>query len=139
MLRLFRSLQRLVLFLGVLSCRCATTTNRRSERQPTLTDPPETVNFTLRPERPLQSRGAALVLTAVLTAGCSSVQQLAVNKLGDALAKQGTVFSSDDDPELIGDAIPFSLKLIESLLAENPRHPGLLLAAASGFTQYAFG
>jgi predicted anti-sigma-YlaC factor YlaD len=27
---------------------------------------------------------------------------------------------------------------MESLLAENPRHPGLLAAAASGFTQYAY-
>ncbi len=83
-------------------------------------------------------RAVALV-TALLTFGCSSLQRLAVNRLGDALAKQGEVFSSDDDPELIGDAIPFSLKLIESLLAESPRHPGLLLAATSGFTQYAFG
>ncbi|MGH6628885.1 MAG: TRAP transporter TatT component family protein, partial [Burkholderiales bacterium] len=35
-------------------------------------------------------------------------------------------------------AAPFSLKLMESLLAESPRHRGLLLAAASGFTQYAY-
>jgi predicted anti-sigma-YlaC factor YlaD len=27
---------------------------------------------------------------------------------------------------------------MESLLAENPRHEGLLLASASGFTQYAY-
>ncbi len=138
MVRLFRSLQRLVVFLGVLACRGAYT-NGRSERQPTLADPAETVNFTIRPERPLRVRGAALVLAAALTAGCSSVQRLAVNKLGDALANQGTVFSSDDDPELVGGAIPFSLKLIESLLAENPRHRGLLLAATSGFTQYSYG
>ena len=38
----------------------------------------------------------------------------------------------------MGAAAPFSLKLIESLLAENPRHQGLLLAAARGFTQYAY-
>lgn len=138
MLRLFRSLQRSALFLGVLACRCATT-NGRSEREPALTDPPETVNCMLRPGRPSQSRGTVLALAAVLTVGCSSLQRMAVNQVGDALAQQGEVFSSDDDPELIGDAIPFSLKLIESLLAKNPRHPGLLLAATSGFTQYAFG
>ncbi len=68
MARLFRSLQRRVLFLAVLACRCATTTGR-SERQPTLADPPETVNFTIRPERPLRVHGAALVLAAALTAG----------------------------------------------------------------------
>lgn len=66
------------------------------------------------------------------------MNKLAVNKLGDALASGGTAFSSDSDPELIRDAAPFSLKLMESLLAENPHHAGLLYAAASGFTQYSY-
>ena len=35
-------------------------------------------------------------------------------------------------------ALPFSLKLIESALAENPKHEGLLLAATHGFAQYAY-
>src|SRR5712692_10488665 len=78
-------------------------------------------------------------LLGLLTFGCASLQRLAINQVGNALAKQGEAFSSDEDPELVGDAIPFSLKLIESLLAENPRHHGLLLAASSGFTQYSFG
>jgi predicted anti-sigma-YlaC factor YlaD len=77
-------------------------------------------------------------LLAALLGGCQSVDKMAVNKLGDALAAGGTVFSSDSDPELIRDAAPFSLKLMESLLAENPRHAGLLYAAASGFTQYSY-
>jgi len=79
-----------------------------------------------------------LILFLVLcSAGCS-VRRYAINKLGDALADTGTTFASDDDPELIRGALPFSLKLIESLLAESPRHQGLLLAAASGFTQYGY-
>ena len=36
------------------------------------------------------------------------------------------------------DAAPFSLKLMESLLAESPDHRGLLLTAASGFAQYSY-
>lgn len=79
---------------------------------------------------------AATALAAL--GGCSSVNQIAVNRLSDALAGSGTVFASDSDPELIRDAAPFSLKLMESLLAENPRHAGLLAAASAGFTQYAF-
>ena len=74
---------------------------------------------------------------AVIGSGCS-VKRVAVNKLGNALAGSGTTFASDDDPELIKAAVPFSLKLMESLLNENPRHEGLLLAAASGFTQYGY-
>jgi predicted anti-sigma-YlaC factor YlaD len=69
--------------------------------------------------------------------GCS-IRRFALNQAADALAGSGTAFASDDDPDLIRAAAPFSLKLMESLLAENPRHPGLLTAAASGFTQYAY-
>lgn len=79
-----------------------------------------------------------IVLSGLMaTAGCS-LNKFAINKLGDALANPGTTYASDDDPELIEGAIPFSLKLIESLLESSPKHEGLLLAAASGFTQYSY-
>jgi predicted anti-sigma-YlaC factor YlaD len=78
-----------------------------------------------------------LLSTALLLSGCS-FKRMAVNKVGDALAAGGTTFSSDDDPELIKQAVPFSLKLMESLLAESPDHKGLLLATSSGFTQYGY-
>lgn len=78
-----------------------------------------------------------LGLTLLLGNGCS-IKRIAANKVGDALAGGGTVFASDDDPELIKAAAPFSLKLMESLLEENPRHEKLLFATASGFTQYAY-
>jgi len=73
---------------------------------------------------------------AVIGSGCS-VKRMAVNQVGNALAGSGTTFASDDDPELVKAAVPFSLKLMESLLSQNPRHQGLLLAACSGFTEYA--
>jgi predicted anti-sigma-YlaC factor YlaD len=63
---------------------------------------------------------------------------MAVNQVGNALAGSGTSFASDDDPELVKAAVPFSLKLMEALLEETPRHEGLLLAAVSGFTQYGY-
>ncbi|NQU11290.1 hypothetical protein HQ590_10895 [bacterium] len=66
------------------------------------------------------------------------MRRFAVNQVGNAIAGGGTTFTSDDDPELVKAALPFSLKLIESLLAESPRHRGLLEAAASGFTQYSY-
>ncbi len=77
-------------------------------------------------------------LCLALTGPGCSVKRMAVNKVGDALAGSGTTFASDDDPELVKAAVPFSLKLMESLLSENPRHQGLLLAACSGFTEYAY-
>lgn len=79
----------------------------------------------------------ALLLLGILMPGCS-IKRVAVNKFGDALAGGGTTFASDDDPELIKSAVPFSLKLMESLLAESPKHKGLLFATSSGFTQYGY-
>ncbi len=76
-------------------------------------------------------------LAALLLPACS-LKRTAVNVLGDALAGGGGVYVSDDDPELIREALPFGLKTYESLLAESPGHRGLLLAAAGGFTAYAY-
>lgn len=94
------------------------------------------------PRRPLPSRWGIfhfsfLIGLLLLAPGCS-MRRLAVNKLGDALAAGGTTFASDDDPELIKSAVPFSLKLMESLLAESPKHEGLLFATSSGFTQFGY-
>ena len=79
-----------------------------------------------------------LVLAAAVAASGCSPRKFAINRLGDSLANSGTTFASDNDPEFIGQAIPFSLKLIEGLLAESPKHRGLLFAAASGFAQYSY-
>jgi len=78
-----------------------------------------------------------IVATLLMGTGCS-VKKFAIRKLGDALSEAGTTYASDDDPELIRGALPFSLKLIESLLAQAPDHRGLLLSAASGFTQFSY-
>ena len=79
----------------------------------------------------------ALGLAVFALIGCS-IKRMVVNKIGNALASGGNTFESDDDPDLVGEALPFSLKLLESLLAESPRHTGMLLAATSGFTEYSY-
>jgi predicted anti-sigma-YlaC factor YlaD len=82
---------------------------------------------------------AALSLTVCVSAstGCS-IKTMAVNTVASTLAESGTTFTSDDDLQLVGDAIPFALKLYESLLESVPKHAGLLLSTCSGFTQYAY-
>lgn len=88
--------------------------------------------------RRVLARGALLLAAlGVLTTGCS-IRKLAMTQLGHALAGGGQTFASDDDPELVRAAAPFSLKLMESVLAEVPQHIRLHSAAASGFTQYAY-
>jgi len=86
----------------------------------------------------LPGRVASLVAASLLVSGCS-IRSMAVNKIGDALAETGSNFASDEDPELVGDAIPFGLKTMEGLLESAPKHEGLLLSASSGFVQYAYG
>lgn len=84
------------------------------------------------------AKRSLIVAALTLILGGCSVRQLAVNNIGDAIAQGSAAFAMDDDPELIRAAAPFSLKLIESLLAESPEHQRLLLAASRGFTQYAY-
>ena len=47
------------------------------------------------------------------------------------------VYGTDEDPELVRDALPFGLKTMESLLAVVPDHEGLLLSLCRGFTSYS--
>ena len=84
--------------------------------------------------------GTALLSVVALTAmaGCGAIKRLAIGQVGDALAAGGSVYESDDDLTLVGDALPFGLKLIESLLAEVPENLGLLTSACQGFTSYAY-
>ena len=77
-----------------------------------------------------------LALCIFLFAGCS-IKQMAVNSVADALSADGTsVFATDDDPELVGEALPFALKSMEAILQATPRHRDLLIATSAGFVQY---
>jgi predicted anti-sigma-YlaC factor YlaD len=78
-----------------------------------------------------------VLLLATALPGCS-IRRMAINSLANSLSASGDVFASDDDPELVRDATPFALKTMETLLDEAPDHPGLLLSACRGFTQYAY-
>lgn len=81
---------------------------------------------------------AALLLATPALAGCS-VRKLAIRSVANAMASGADVYATDDDPELVGAALPFALKTIEGLLAQDPANRNLLLAAGRGFTQYAYG
>ncbi|HEY3383951.1 MAG TPA: TRAP transporter TatT component family protein [Vicinamibacterales bacterium] len=82
-------------------------------------------------------RAVVLFLVVSSLPGCS-IKKMAINTVGNTLADSGSTFAADDDPELVAAAVPFGLKTIEGLLAQAPNHRGLLFAACSGFTQYAY-
>ena len=77
---------------------------------------------------------AALASTAT---GCS-VKRFALTRVANSLAETGDAFEGDDDPDLVGAALPFSLKMMESLAEQVPGHQGVRLACARGFTSYAY-
>jgi predicted anti-sigma-YlaC factor YlaD len=81
-------------------------------------------------------RAAVLSLAVLAAAGCSP-RSYVTRQVADALSAGGGTFGADDDPQLVREATPFALKLSESMLAQAPRHEGLLLSLTRGFTQYA--
>lgn len=77
-----------------------------------------------------------LIILLPVSMSCGST---GANMVANALSSttSGTVFTGDDDPELVGDALPFALKLYESLLDEVKDNPGLYLSTGSAFIMYA--
>ena len=94
-----------------------------------------------RPPRSIRRFGAALLLAAVLAtgSGCGYVKGKAISMVAGTLASGGDTFTRDDDPELVGGALPFALKLYESLLDSSPKNRPLLVATCAAFTQYGYG
>ncbi len=89
---------------------------------------------------PAQTGRAAVVAVALLAvSGCGAIKTAAIKSVADTLSTgSGDVFTRDDDPLLVRDAVPFGLKTFESLLETVPRYIPLLTATCSNFTQYAY-
>ncbi len=82
----------------------------------------------------------ALVLSTALalSLGACSIKRFVVKGVANSLTSGPDVYGTDDDPELVRDALPFGLKTMESLLAVIPDHEGLLLTLCKGFTEYSY-
>ena len=85
-------------------------------------------------------KGRVLLLFCALTvvlASCS-LNKLAVKMLAKTLSSgDSTVFTGEEDPQLVADALPFAMKFYESLLEQTPENEDLLLTTGSIFTMYA--
>ena len=79
-----------------------------------------------------------LLISLFLAASCS-INKMAIKSVSNALTGMGSadVFTGDSDPELVGGALPFAIKMYEALLSKNPDHQGLLLTTGSLFIMYA--
>jgi len=79
-----------------------------------------------------------IVSAGILLGGCS-INKMAMNKVADILAGSGTgtVFTGDNDPEFVGDALPFAIKMYETLMRSVPGHAGLVVTTGSLYIMYA--
>jgi predicted anti-sigma-YlaC factor YlaD len=81
----------------------------------------------------------AAVLLLALSLGACSIEKLAMKKVAGMLSgpSSADVFSTDNDPDFVGGALPFAIKLYETLLASLPEHAGLRLRTGSLYIMYA--
>ena len=79
----------------------------------------------------------AIVALSTLASACA-LDRWAIRKVAEVASEgAGAAFLGEEDPELLGDALPFVLKLYETLLEIEPESPELLLATAQAFALYA--
>lgn len=73
-----------------------------------------------------------------LIIGACSIQKLVISEI-TSMAKKGlTAFEQDDDLEMLEKAMPANIKLLETLLANSPNNPGLLILLSRLYAGYNF-
>jgi len=91
-------------------------------------------------KRPAPAPALAVMLALALSLSSCSVEKLALKKVAGMLSGSSAsadVFTSDNDPDFVGDALPFAIKLYETLLASLPEHDALRLRTGSLYVMYA--
>ncbi|MCK4836531.1 MAG: TRAP transporter TatT component family protein [Candidatus Aminicenantes bacterium] len=78
------------------------------------------------------------LVSALVFTSCS-IKKMAMKAVANTLTtpEGGTVFTGDNDPEFVGDALPFAIKMYESLMVTIPQHKGLRLRTGSLYIMYA--
>ncbi|MCP5106424.1 MAG: hypothetical protein GY950_23775 [bacterium] len=79
-----------------------------------------------------------IIVSLVFLSSCS-IKKMAMKQVADTLTAPGssTVFTGDNDPDLVGGALPFTIKMYESLMVSIPGHRGLRLQTGSLYVMYA--
>ena len=84
---------------------------------------------------------AAVLLAFVLAAGGCSIEQWALRQVSGMLTGDGgisgTVFTGEEDPQLVAESLPLTMKLHEALLESDPGNAALWMATGRLFATYA--
>lgn len=79
---------------------------------------------------------AFLGILSMTTGGC--IKKIAVNSVANMLSGDGAgAFTRDNDIQFAGEALPFGIKLMESVRDAAPKHAGIHETVCSSITQYA--
>jgi len=84
------------------------------------------------------SRLVHYLVAALLSGGCFSLKDYALDKLYGLSAAGIESFAREDDPELVRLAMPVTLKAMEAVLLRDPENAAVLTAAAGAFAQYSY-
>ena len=77
------------------------------------------------------------ILTAALLLGGCSMRQMALDQTAGILKDALPAFEKEWDFELVAEALPGSIKIMEGFLQSGPGNPDLLLLTAQAYTSYA--
>lgn len=78
------------------------------------------------------------LLSSFLSSSCS-LRTIAIREVSDVVAEAVPAFERDDDPELIREALPAHIKLLEGLLESDPENVQLLTLLTQLYASYTFG
>ncbi len=80
----------------------------------------------------------ALASVLLMSSGCGMLRRAGASSLAETFTQTSgsNVFAQDNDPELVGQALPFALKTYEALLASDPQNQDLYRFAAEAFVTY---
>ncbi|MBP1769847.1 MAG: putative lipoprotein [Candidatus Aminicenantes bacterium] len=103
-------------------------------------EPAMTAGTVSRRSAPAPALTLAVTFALAFSLSSCSIEKLALKKVAGMLSgtsSAGDVYTSDNDPDFVGDALPFAIKLYETLLASLPEHEGLRLRTGSLYIMYA--
>ena len=86
----------------------------------------------------IRSKYIMLLLALVVTLGACSPRKIAVREITAIAADGMTALEQDDDLDMLAQALPANIKLLEMVLASSPDDAELLTLLARGYGSYNF-
>ena len=83
--------------------------------------------------------GSILLGWLLLTGGCSTIDQVALDTTASLLAQGSKDLEREDNWEFLADSLPANIKVLETLLYNDPENDALLATLIKAYAGYGFG